>query len=120
MNSRYLWIIPLALLWPALHMLVFVARFGRLPDGGLGEAAVFLPMGVIAGAILLWFVGRARSRGRKLAAIAGYLAASPVAFIGSLLGGLIFEPFVGTLLYGVIPLALGSAAGYALGKRWDI
>ena len=119
MNARYLWIIPLALLWPALHNLVFIARFGRVPDGGLGELLVFLPMGIVSGAVLLWFVGKARSRVRKTTTVLGFLAASPFAFVGSLLGGLIFESVIGTLIYGVLPLAAGSALGYFLGKRWD-
>ena len=34
MSPRYLWIIPLALVWPLAHTLLFVARFGRLPEGG--------------------------------------------------------------------------------------
>lgn len=119
MNPRYLWLLPLALLWPVLHTLVFVARFGRLPDGGMGETLVFLPMGILSGAVLLWFLGRARSRGRKVSTALGFLAACPFAFVGSLLGGLIFDPVIGTLIYGVLPLAAGAGLGYALGSRWD-
>ena len=119
MNLLYLWLIPLAFLWSALHGLVFLVRFGRFPDGGAGEVLVFVPMGVVSGGLLVWLLGQARSRGRKASTVAGYVVAAPFAFIGSLLGGLVLDPLVGTLLLGALPLLLGTAAGYRIGKRWD-
>jgi hypothetical protein len=107
----------LTLLWPVLHTLIFLVRFGNLPPDGLTEAVVFLPMGLVAGVALVLLVRRATSRRGQIGAIAGYLIAAPFALVGSLLGGLMLPPVVGTLIFGALPLIAGAVVGYAIGNR---
>jgi hypothetical protein len=112
-----LWLIALTVLWPGLHFLVFFVRFGRPPSGGFTDALVFLPMGLVAAVILIVLWARAGTRLRKVGLVLGYLLASPVAFIGSLMSGLMLPPVVGTLLYGAGPLVVGMLIGYALAEK---
>jgi hypothetical protein len=107
----WLWLVALALAWPTLHLALFLLRFRRLPDEGVGSALIFLPMGVVASlglGLLLLVAHDARGRG---AILRGYLLASPVAFVGSLVGGLMLPPLAGTILFGAGPLLLGAALG---------
>lgn len=111
------WLAILTLIWPVLHALIFVARFGALPPDGLADLAVFLPMGLTAGGDLVLLVGRAVNRWGRIGAIAGYAVAAPFVFVGSLLGGLILPPVAGTLVFGALPLVARAAVGYAIGNR---
>lgn len=111
------WLALLTLLWPGLQLGLFLLRFQRLPPGGVAEGLVFAPMGAVAGAALLVLVGRARGARQRRATIIGYLLASPLALLGSLLGGLVLPPVIGALLFGATPLVAGAAIGYALGGR---
>ena len=105
-------LVPLLVVaWPVLHVAVYRARFGRLPEGGLRAGLVFLPMSLVAGvalvALLLWRPTPPQRRGVVL----GYLVAAPVAFIGSLLGPLVLPVLAGTLVGGALPLLVGMALG---------
>ncbi len=113
----YLWVIPLALLWPVLQLLIASARFGPRDAAFIAESAIFLPMGAVSGAFLVYLWQRAASRRSRVGAVVGYVIATPVALIGSVLGGLMLPPLLGTLLFGAAPLLLGAAVGYALGAR---
>ena len=113
----WLWLVALALAWPILHLVLFLLRFQRLPEGGIGGALVFLPMGVVASLGLgFLLLGAHDARGRN-AIFRGYLLASPVAFVGSLVGGLMLPPLAGTILLGAGPLLLGAAFGSLIGRR---
>jgi hypothetical protein len=109
-----LWLVALTILWPGLHLLVFFGRFDRMPLGGFTDALVFLPMGIVAAVALIVLWARAGTRRRKVGLALGYLLASPVAFMGSLLSGLMLPPVVGALLYGAGPLVAGMLIGRAL------
>jgi hypothetical protein len=115
--SMFLWIGLLALIWPLTHYLVFVIRFPGSPPPE-PSPLIFLPMGAISGGILMYLVDLARSQQQRLLTVLGYALASPLAFIGSIGGGLILEPIVGATLLGVLPLAIGTLAGFWLGQRF--
>ena len=109
--------------WPALHTLVFLLRFGSLTveDSAVSSnmavaSLVFAPMGPIAGVIAagFWLFS---PMGRRRAVWWGYLAAVPVAFVGSMISGLLFSGVVGPILYGVPPLALGAFVGFLSSRR---
>ena len=109
--------------WPALHTLVFLLRFGSLTveDSAVSSnmavaSLVFAPMGLIAGVIAagFWLFS---PMGRRRAVWWGYLAAVPVAFVGSMISGLLFSGVVGPILYGVPPLALGAFVGFLSSRR---
>ena len=53
------------------------------------------------------------TRPHRIGIVAGYLAASPVALVGSLVGGLVLPPVWGTMLYGGVPLIWAWVSG-----RW--
>jgi len=105
--------------WPALELAVFWLRFHRLPPGGAAESLVFVPMGLAAGAVAALLLGRARSDRQRRFVIGGYLAASPFAFLGALVGGLVLPGAWGPLVAGGIPLAVGSLVGFAVGRPRD-
>ena len=102
--------------WPAIQLAVFVLRFDKLPPGGWTEAFVFVPMGFASGAVaaLLWTV--AKSPRARRAVLIGYLAASPLAFLGGLLGGLFLPGFWGPLLLGGLPLVAGCIVGLLVAR----
>ena len=114
MKRPYLWFTILSLVWAVLQTAVFFLRFDRLPP--LREALYFVPMGILSAGFLIYLTQRAANRATRTSAIVGYLVACPFALVGSLGGGLIIHPLIGITLLGAIPLILGSAAGYALGK----
>jgi hypothetical protein len=115
-NTIYWLIIPLTLVWPAIHLLVFGLRFGRLPVEMVRLSAVFLPLGLISSLIFLYFLGRARAGAERRAVIAGYIIAFPFALLGSLAGGLVLTPIAGVTLFGLVPMLVGILGGYALGR----
>ncbi|MGV8083350.1 MAG: hypothetical protein AB2L09_06945 [Coriobacteriia bacterium] len=110
-------LIALTLAWPLIQLAVFLIRFGQLPPNGLSEALVFLPMGLVAAVVAVWLWSRAATQRQKRSIVYGYLIASPIAFFGSLLGGLVLPGIWGPLLFGAVPLIIGSWLGYLLGRR---
>jgi len=110
----WLWLVPLTLIWPILHLFVFYIRFGDLP-GNFMDFLMFLPMGLITGAVFLALWVRALRSQQKTSLILGYLLSSPIAFFGSLLSGLVYQPIVGTLLWGAGPQIVGMFIGVLIG-----
>jgi len=106
----------LTVVWPAAHLLVFWLRFGGLPPGGPAESLVFVPMGLVTAIAAVWLWGRAESSRRRRLVFVGYIAASPFAFIGSLVGGLVRPGVWGPLVCGGGPLIAGCYVGYASGR----
>lgn len=114
MKRPYLWFTILSLVWAVLQTAVFILRFDKLPP--LWEALYFIPMGILSAGFLIFLMQRAANRTTRISAIIGYLVACPFALVGSLGGGLILDPLIGVTIMGTVPLILGTAAGYALGK----
>jgi hypothetical protein len=102
--------------WPVVQLAVFWFRFTRFPPGGPLEGLVFAPMGFVAGLVAAVLIARASSATQKRRVGLGYLAASPVALIGSLLGGLGLAGIWGPLLFGAVPLAVGCLIGFVSGR----
>ncbi|MBV7334789.1 hypothetical protein KFU94_42430 [Chloroflexi bacterium TSY] len=61
--------------------------------------------------LLIVLLNKSVSQGQKVSTMVGYIVACPVAFVGALFGGLMLPPLVGTLLYGAIPLVVGTGPG---------
>lgn len=108
------WLILLTVLWPILQLLVALIGFGRIDSALIGDSAVFLPMGLVGAIALVYAWRRAPDRRRRIGATVGYIAASPAALLGAILGGLALPPVVGTLAFGGLPLVAGVALGYGL------
>ena len=109
----FLWLGVLSLAWPIIHLAIAYVRFGT----GFVDALVFLPMGAISGGFLLYWIENARSRPQRLMTLLGYLVASPLAFIGSLGGGLYLPALIGVTLFGAMPLILGAFFGFYLSRN---
>lgn len=102
--------------WPAIQLAVFWLRFDRLPPEGAAEGLVFAPMGFVAGLAAAILLARASSPNQKRQVGLGYLAASPIAFVGSLISGLGLAGIWGPLVFGAVPLAVGCMIGFASGR----
>ena len=103
--------IGLTLLWPAIHLVVFLARFGRLPGDAIVDSAVFIPMGLVAAVAFLLIQSSVPTTRQKRALVAGYGAAIPVAYAGSLIGGLVTSAVGGSVALGSGPLLVGMLTG---------
>lgn len=112
---RVIAVICLTLAWPAIQLLVFGLRFQRFPPGGPAESLVFVPMGLLTAVFTVWLWTRTDSQRQRRFVAAGYLIAAPVALLGSLTAGLAL-PIWGTLIFGGVPLLLGSYIGFAVGR----
>lgn len=110
------WIIGLTVFWPAIQLIIFLYRFGNLPADMLWQSLFFAPLGFFSALLLVNFQNRSQSRKQFMATTGGYALLTPVAFVASLMSGLVLPPLVGPLLYGIIPLALGVSGGYLIGK----
>ena len=114
--ARLVAVVCLTVAWPLIQLIVAAVRFGGLPSGGPAWFLVFAPMGFVAGCVAVWLWTRAATRrGRRFVAV-GYLIASPVALLGSLLGGLVLPSVWGPLVYGAIPLVAGCVIGFFVGR----
>jgi len=111
----YLWSLPIALAWPVMQNILFFMRFGHLPLNVFASSFVFLPMGFLSAIILIFLVERSGSRSHKASAALGYVLASPFALLASLFSGLLVMPLLGTLIYGTVPLMIGTFIGYVIG-----
>ena len=115
MKRHYVWFLLLSLLWPLVQLLIFMLRFQRLPDN-IWESLYFLPMGIISAAFLLFLMKKTAHRTTRVSTAVGYRVACPIALVGGLGGGLILPPLLGVPLFGTVPLLVGTAAGYGMGK----
>ena len=115
MKRNYVWLIFLSLIWPLVQVLIFGLRFQRLPDN-IWDSLYFLPMGLISAAFLLFMLGKTAVRATRVSTVVGYLVACPIALVGGLGGGLVLHPLLGVTLFGAVPLMVGTAVGYSMGK----
>lgn len=114
--SSILIVLASTLLWPAIHIGVFMARFPENPVP-YNETLGFILMGLIAGLFVANWYRKSSTRRHRVAILIGYVIASPVAFIGSLAGGLFLPPWLGATLFGGVPLIIGAWIGNALGRK---
>lgn len=107
------WLVPAVLLLPALQLAVFYLRFHRL-DNQLAESLVFLPVGLIAGIGLVYWLRAAASPAQRRGTLIGYFIGLPFAFLGSLLIPLAVPAWLGATLGGSLPWLLCTWLGYRL------
>ena len=110
-------VVASTLAWPVLQLTVLWLRFRELQPNGPVEALVFAPMGFAAGLFAAILMNRASSKRQRRFVVSGYLVASPIAFIASLVSGLTLPGAWGPLVFGGTPLILGCAIGFAAGRR---
>lgn len=117
MMSAIAVVVASTLAWPVLHLTVAWLRFRQLPPAMLTQALVFAPMGFAAGLVAAILMNRASSERQRRSVLWGYLAASPIAFVGSFVSGLVLPGVWGPLVYGGPPLILGCVIGFVAGRR---
>lgn len=118
MKRFYLWLTISILAWPLAALILDLLRFGSLTAVAWSDAFAFLGMGLLSGGGLLWTMQRSPNHVIRTSALVGYLVLCPFAFSGALLSGLNWSvPFLGTAVYGGLPLLVGTAVGYFLGYR---
>ena len=118
MKRTPLWLTITILVWPLSILLLNLLRFGGIDRLAWGQSASFLGMGLLSGAGLIWIMKRASNHVIRTSSVVGYLVVCPFAFAGALLTGLHWQvPFLGTAVFGGLPLLAGSAVGYFLGYR---
>ena len=108
------------LLWPALMCGAFWGRFGV--DDVVRELKMCAPFaipGALAGLVLGALLARGRGAWSRKLTVLGYVIAVPPAWWSVMMGGHVFSPFVGTIVYGALPLAMGSCLGHLAGRRID-
>jgi hypothetical protein len=108
-------IVLLTLAWPALQVLLFAVRFGRLPRELVFQSPVFLLPGLLSASLLVFCVDRGRRGSQRRLTIAGYVVALPFALVASLAGGLVVAPAAGVAIFGFLPAAIGIVGGFAFG-----
>ena len=118
-NLNYKLIACLTLLWPILQIFVFRLRFSSVDLAMALESLQFLPLGLLSGLSMDFFLKGAKTNRQKLAILLGYILAIPTAIFTSLLGGLVFNLVIGTTVFGFIPLVIGMFLGFLIAKRID-
>ncbi|MEK6221753.1 MAG: hypothetical protein N2D54_05855 [Chloroflexota bacterium] len=110
-----IWILPLSFVLPITQLVIFFARFKKLPPGGLAEAFVFFPGGLLGAWGVITLMQRSVSMKAKNKVVEGFLYAVPFALLGGLMAGMILTPLVSATLAQAIPLILGAYLGYRVG-----
>lgn len=106
---KVLWFVLLSVLWPLLQIVVFYVRFQRMPPE---PGFVFLPLGILS-ALLFLFLWEDAWQRQRVGLVIGYLLATPVALVSSLMGGLLSTTW-GPTVFGAIPLMVGIGLGYVI------
>ncbi len=103
--------------WPILELMIFGLRFHAFPPGGPLESLVFAPMGLASGVVLAVLWTKAGSSRQRHFLVTGYLVASPFAFLGTLISGLLLPNALGPLVFGTPLLAAGCLIGFFAGRE---
>ena len=115
-NLNYLNLIPLALLFPLLEILVFIMRFGidkfDLSDSNIiQQSLTFVTIGVFSGILLIYLLNKTEEKKVKMSVIISYISFIPLSLYLSLIAGS-FLSLIGVTIFGVIPLLIGTFMGY--------
>ena len=107
----WFWIVPISLVLPAYHLLIFALRFGRI-DTVLIQSIVFVPAGIIEGAFLIYCLRKVTAQRQWRSTLMGFVIGFMFAFFGSLLLPLVLPPWFGATIGGALPWVLCTWIGY--------
>lgn len=114
----YWWATVLGLLFPVLQAAFYYARFGILnPYAPLIDYLLFFLGGTLGGFILIALLRRSGTKAAKWSVTLAFLLGTPIAFIGSLGGGLLGP--IGVVLFPAIIWAVFTGIGYWIGKLFS-
>ena len=106
------WVIPIALLLPAYHLLIFFLRTGQIGAAALGSL-VFAPAGLIEGIAFVHWLRKVKSDRQRRSTLIGFVTGFMFAFFGSLLVPLLLPPtWLGATIGGAGPWLLCTWVGY--------
>jgi uncharacterized membrane protein YiaA len=112
----YLWTIPITLFFPIIQIAIYCMRFGITKDMSkfqlFIESGYFIPMGLLSGFVLIYYLQKSNNRVEKIGIIIGYIFIIPLAILMSISSGLLMHPILGITLFGAIPLISGILIGY--------
>jgi hypothetical protein len=108
---NWLWIIPIALVLPAYHLLIFFLRFGRV-GSMIFESLVFVPAGMLEGVALISWLRLVKSDRQRRNTLIGFVIGFMLAFFGSLLVPLVLPNWVGATIGGAAPWLLCTWLGF--------
>lgn len=110
----YWWAAVIGLHFPILQAVVYYARFGmRNPYAPLFDYVLFFLGGTLGAFILIALLRRSPTRAAKWSVGLAFLLATPLAFIGSLGGGLLGP--LGVVLLPALIWGVFTAIGYWIG-----
>jgi hypothetical protein len=103
------------LLTAAIQVITFYVRFGRWnTDATIVDYILFFIAGTLGGPILIYFLNRQTSTGKRWAVSIAFLLAAPIAMFFMLAGGLL--GWLGVILIPQIPWALITWIGSLVGR----
>jgi len=105
----------IGLLFSVLQVAIYYLRFGQLnPYAPLTDYLLFFLAGSLGGLALIAFLRRSGRQAVKWSVTLAFLLGTPLAFLGSLGGGLLGQ--LGVLLFPVVIWTVFSALGYRFGR----
>lgn len=113
----YIWVLLTALIFPMLQNVIYFMRFANLPADLVGESMIFIPMGLIAGALFIYLANKDETGKTRLPMLIGAIIATPFALYLSIISGLIVAPIIAVTIFGSIPLIIGIVVGYSVKKK---
>lgn len=113
-RTPYWLALALGLLGPLFYLITFATRFGRLEMLQITESLyTYLPV-ALGSLALVWLLNKAASQKARRFVWLGYLVALPLGLFGAAAGGML--GILGIVLFGALPLAVGAALGFGLGR----
>src|SRR5687767_10893644 len=95
----WFWIVPIALILPAYHLLIFFMRYGQIGPVLL-DSLIFAPAGMIEGAAFIYWLREVKSDRQRRNILMGFIIGFIFAFFGSLLLPLMLPTWLGATIGG--------------------
>jgi len=116
MKKISLYLSPLmGMLTVAVQIATFYVRFGRMNSHAtFGDYVLFFAAGTIGGLILIFFLNRQASTGKRWTVLIAFRLATPLSMLLLLAGGLLGP--LGVIIFPQIPWALLAWIGSLVGK----
>jgi len=112
------WSLLMGLLTVAVQAITFYVRFDRMNvDATFGDYILFFIAGTAGGLILIFFLNRGASTGKRWMVLIAFLLATPLSLLLMLAGGMLGP--LGVILFPQIPWALLAWLGSLVGK-WTV
>ena len=106
------WLVPIALLLPAYHVLVYFMISGRLGEALIGSL-VYAPAGLIEGYAFIRWLREVTSQQQRRNTLLGFVTGFMFAFFGSLLLPSVLRPaWLSATIGGAVPWIICTWIGF--------